>query len=93
MTTIGTNVPTGACGGAPAVLTEARGEFGSSYGKGESCQWRIQVDDDQVNVLTSVCLVHSRHTQYKASINTVAQWLERRREPGFESCAAMSNLA
>ena len=41
-------VPTGACSGRPAVLAEKRGEFGSNYDKGESCQWRIEVDYDEV---------------------------------------------
>ena len=49
ITTLGTNVPTGACGSEPAVLAEARGEFGSNYGKDESCQWIIQVEEHQVN--------------------------------------------
>ena len=44
------NVSTGACGNETAVLDEARGEFGSNYGKDESCQWRIQGDEDQVNI-------------------------------------------
>ena len=44
------NVFAGACGTETAVLTGARGEFGSNYGTDESCQWRIQVDEDQVNI-------------------------------------------
>ena len=44
------HVSAGACGNETAVLGEARGEFGSNYGKDESCQWRIQVDEDQVNI-------------------------------------------
>ena len=51
---IGTNVPTGACGGAPAVLAEARGEFGSNYDKHENCQWRIQVEEHEVNIYICV---------------------------------------
>ena len=53
---IGMNVSAGACGNVTAVLSEARGEFGSNYGKDESCQWRIQVDEDQVNI-AGFCLL------------------------------------
>ncbi|KAK2191080.1 hypothetical protein NP493_60g05060 [Ridgeia piscesae] len=40
-------VPSGACNGKAALLNLQRGEFGSDYDKEESCQWRIEVDDDQ----------------------------------------------
>ena len=41
----------GACNGEVALLDLPRGEFGSDYDKGESCQWRIEVNDDQVGNL------------------------------------------
>ena len=43
-------VPSGACNDKPALLNLQRGEFGSDYEKDESCQWRIEVDDDQVGL-------------------------------------------
>ena len=45
-----TAVSAGACGNETAVLTGARGEFGSNYSKDERCHWRIQVEEDQVNI-------------------------------------------
>ena len=53
------HVSAGACGNETAVLTEARGEFGSNYGKDESCQWRIQVHEDEVNISGFLWLVFS----------------------------------
>ena len=53
------HVSAGACGNETAVLTGERGEFGSNYGKDESCQWRIQVDQDQVNMSGFLWLVIS----------------------------------
>ena len=44
-------VPSGACSGETAVLAETRGEFGSNYDKDQSCQWRIEVDYDQVGTI------------------------------------------
>ena len=44
------HVSAGACGNETAVLTGERGEFGSNYANDERCQWRIQVDEDQVNI-------------------------------------------
>ena len=58
------NISTGACGNETALLAEAQGEFGSNYGIDENCRWRIQVDEDQVNIFVFYCLSSLLRTRH-----------------------------
>ena len=49
-------LPSGACNGEVALLDLRRGQFGSDYDKDESCQWRIEVDDDQVGMFLLILI-------------------------------------